>query len=159
MNSSLISKIIKTGLLVGTFDILAAFIDVYIKSGKFIPLRILRFIAGGIFGKDASNGGMVMALAGLVFHYLFALLFTAVFFWIFPKFKFAAKNKIITGVVYGVFIWAVMNLVVLPLSKIPAGPINISSAAIDSLILVICIGIPLAFIVAKWYKSNTQTSK
>ncbi len=51
--------ILLSGLLVGTLDILAAFVDYYIATGK-NPLIILKFIASGVFRKTAltGNGGM-----------------------------------------------------------------------------------------------------
>ena len=97
------TAIIKAGLLVGTLDILSAFIYVFIKTGKYIPFSILKFIASGIFGREALTGGGRMILTGLVIHYIIAFAFTILFFWLVPKVKIISRNIILSGIVYGIF--------------------------------------------------------
>lgn len=154
MMNKLFFKILKAGLIVGTLDILSAFIYVFIKTGNFIPLGILKFIASGIFGKDAASGGSFMALAGLIIHYCIAFTFTMIFFWLYSRVKALSKAKIITGIIYGIFIWIIMNLIILPLTNVAYRPFNIVNAIINIGILIICIGIPLSFMAASFYKEN-----
>jgi len=151
--NKLLSRITTAGLIVGTLDILSAFIYYYIKTGK-NPLLILQYIASGIYGKEAFSGGSTMMLTGLVLHYVIAMAFTIFFFWIFPKIKDLSKNKIMTGIFYGIFIWVVMNRAIVPLSKIPNAPFNIVNALINAAILIICIGIPLSFMANAFYKTG-----
>ena len=151
MNNS-VSKIIKAGVIVGTLDILSAFIYYSIKTGK-NPLNILLFIASGLFGKEAFTGGnKMMMMIGLILHYFIAFAFTIFFFWIFPRIKAFAKNKLLTGIVYGIFIWVVMNLAVVPLSNISSRPFDVTNAIINVLILIVCIGIPLSYLASRFYK-------
>ena len=147
----LLSNLLKAAILVGTLDILSAFIYVFIKTGTFVPFNILQFIASGIWGKKAASGGTIMIVAGLLLHYFIAFSFTLFFFWLFPKLKAASKNKILTGVVYGMFIWVVMNLIILPLSNIAYRPFSIVNAIINVLILIACVGIPLSFMASVFY--------
>ena len=147
----LLSNLLKAAILVGTLDILSAFIYVFIKTGTFVPFNILQFIASGIWGKKAASGGTTMIVAGLLLHYFIAFSFTLFFFWLFPKLKAASKNKILTGVVYGMFIWVVMNLIILPLSNIAYRPFSIVNAIINVLILIACVGIPLSFMASVFY--------
>jgi hypothetical protein len=151
-----ISKLIKAGLIVGTLDILAAFIQFFIQT-KGNPLIILKYIASGLLGKEAYSGGDTVILLGLILHYFIAFSFTIFFFWLFPRIKILSGSKIITGIIYGIFIWAVMNLIVVPLSNIPARPFNIVNAIINALILIVCMGIPLSFRANKFYRKNTET--
>jgi hypothetical protein len=72
-----ISKLIKAGLIVGTLDILAAFIQFFIQT-KGNPLIILKYIASGLLGKEAYSGGDTVILLGLILHYL--LHFRSLFF-------------------------------------------------------------------------------
>jgi uncharacterized membrane protein YagU involved in acid resistance len=139
-----ISRLIKVWLLVGTLDISAALFYYYIRTGK-DPENVLRFVASGVFGKDAFSGGTIMSIYGLAFHFLNAFLFTVFFFWIFPKLKLLSKNRILTAIGYGIFIWAVMQLIVLPLSKIGVTSFTLKSASIAISILIVCIGLPLSF--------------
>ena len=150
MNNS-VSEIIKAGVIVGTLDILSAFIYYSIKTGK-NPLNILLFIASGLFGKEAFAGGNKMMMIGLILHYFIAFAFTIFFFWIFPRIKAFAKNKLLTGIVYGIFIWVVMNLAVVPLSNISSRPFDVTNAIINVLILIVCIGIPLSYLASRFYK-------
>jgi hypothetical protein len=85
--NGLIPKIVMAGLLVGTLDILSAFIYYFIKTGEKNVFNVLKFIASGIFGKAAFSGGNMMIIAGLVLHFIIAFAFTIIFFWIFPKMK------------------------------------------------------------------------
>lgn len=150
--NNLISKIIKAGLIVGTLDILSAFIYYFIKTGEKNVFNVLKFVASGLFGKEASSAGNKMIIAGLVLHYIIAFAFTIFFFWLFPKIKTFSKNKILTGVIYGIFIWMVMNLVVVPLSNVGSRPFNMINALINVIILIVCIGIPLSFMATAYYK-------
>ncbi len=152
--NSLISKTIKAGLIVGTLDILSAFIYYFMKTGEKGVFNVLKFVASGVFGKAAFSGGNKMIIAGLVLHYIIAFAFTIFFLWLFPKIKAFSKNRILTGIVYGIFIWIVMNLVVVPLSNIGIGPFTIVNALINVIILTVCIGIPLSFMASTFYKKE-----
>ncbi len=156
--NNLISKIIKAGLIVGTLDILSAFIYYFIKTGEKNVFNVLRFIASGIFGKEVFTGGNKMIIAGLVLHYIIAFAFTIFFFWLFPKIKGFSKNEILTGVIYGIFIWMVMNLVVVPLSNIGNRPFTIVNTLINVILLIGCIGIPLSFMANTFYKKEKSNS-
>ena len=142
------AKTIKAALLVGTLDILAASIQFYLKTNKG-PTPIFKFIASGIFGKQAFTAGSSMILYGLLFHFLIAFTFTIFFFWVCDKFPTILKMKFVTGILYGLFIWSVMNVVVLPISNVPKSSFNFTNALIGIVILIICIGIPLSLIAAK----------
>jgi hypothetical protein len=155
MKNSLLLKIIQAGLIVGTLDILSAFIYYFLKTGNKNVFIVLQYVASGAFGKEALSGGNKMMLAGLIFHYAIAFSFTVFFFWLFPKIKLASKNLLLTGIIYGLFVWTVMNMVVVPLSQIGPRPFNLSNAIINALILIVCIGIPLAFIGGKFYRRAT----
>ena len=149
------SRIVKAGLLVGTLDILSAFIFYYSKTGK-NPLAVLNYIASGIFGKEAFAGGGMMYVAGLLLHYLVAFLVTLFFFWLYPKIKPASKNKLLTGIFYGLFTWLVMNLLVVPMSKVAARPFNWQNAWINMVILIVCIGIPLSYLASLYDQGAKQ---
>ena len=155
MKNSLLLKMIQAGLIVGTLDILSAFIYYFLKTGNKNVFIVLKYVASGAFGKEALSGGSKMMVAGLIFHYAIAFSFTVFFFWLFPKVKLASKNLLLTGVIYGLFVWTVMNMLVVPLSQIGPRPFNLSSAIINALILIVCIGIPLAFVAGKFYRKTS----
>jgi hypothetical protein len=146
------SQILKAGLFAGTLDFLAACIFVFIRTGQPHIPGISKFIASGVFGKAALDGGGGMMLAGLFFHYLIAFIFTIFFFWIYPKIRVASKNRLATAVVYGILVWSVMNLIVIPLSNIASRPISLSNALINIGILILCIGMPVSLIAHAYYR-------
>jgi hypothetical protein len=155
MNNSFFSKLIKAWLFVGTMDITAATIQVWInRKNKDLDVidvfkSICRYIASAIFGPSARTEGNEMVVAGLVFHYTIALLFTVLFFILFSKLRVIIINRLVTGIVYGVFVWAVMNRIVVPLSAIGSQKFDLSKALVACGILVVCIGIPLAMLAPK----------
>jgi hypothetical protein len=143
--------ILWAGALVGTFDIAAACIYVYFNSGG-TPAAVFRYIASAILGPDAFTGGIGVVVLGLLLHYLIAYIWTAFFFIVYPMWRFLWKNWLLTGILYGLFIWTVMNRVVVPMSNTPKGPFNLTGAIINALILILAIGIPLALIAQRKFR-------
>ncbi|MCF3111987.1 DUF1440 domain-containing protein [Niabella sp. CC-SYL272] len=142
---------LKAGMLVGTLDILAAFLHYYLATGK-NPLFIFRYIASALLGPAAFSGGTEMYIAGFLLHYLVALSFTLFFFWLYPRLAVLRKNPVATGIFYGLFIWSVMNIIIVPLSRIGRFPNTASGILISASILILAIGLPLAFITRHYYR-------
>jgi hypothetical protein len=149
-----ISTILKAGLLVGTLDILAAFLYYFIRTGNNNVFIILKYIAAGLLGKEALSGGAPMMMAGLLFHYLIAFAFTCFFFWVYPKSKALSSNNLLIGVAYGFFIWATMSFIVVPLSQLGTQPFTMVNSLIELLILIVCFGIPLSIWASHFYNRN-----
>src|SRR5262245_1545855 len=100
-----------TGWLVaGTLDILYAVTYSYLYRGM-APSRLLQFVASGALGPAAFEGGTATALAGLGFHYLNALLITAIFFAAAALVPALVRRPVPTGMLYGAVVYAVMNAV------------------------------------------------
>lgn len=141
-----IKTILKAALIVGTLDITAACTQVYLRTGKPSVKPVLLFVASGLLGKSAYTNGDIMMLVGLLIHYCVATAFTFFFFLVVAKRPFAKQQRLLTGILYGAFVWVVMNLLVLPLTAAPPLQRTFSSVAIGAGILIVCIGIPLAFL-------------
>lgn len=147
-----------TGLLVGTTDIIAAYISVWIRSGTF-PSKMLHYIAGGALGLERSMaGGIGVAFLGLLFHYFIAFSWTLFFFLILPRVKFLSFNKYIVGLLYGSFVGAVMTFVILPLTPLPPSPFDLQRALTGWLILGVVLGIPVAISAYRFYDINSGSS-
>jgi len=145
-----IKTIFRAALLAGTLDGLAAVLMYVIDTGK-DPMNIFRFIASGVFGSKAFEGGITMGLWGIFFHYLIATGWTVLFFIAYPRIKPLSRNKYITGLSYGIIVWFIMNLVVLPLSNVPPLTMNRESILIGMIVLMTCIGLPISIIVSRHY--------
>ncbi|MEP6748816.1 MAG: hypothetical protein ABJB86_13885 [Bacteroidota bacterium] len=145
-----LTSIFAAWILAGTLDISTAFVMVAI-SGK-NPLLVGNYIASAVFGRaDAYAGGMPMIIAGLLFHYLIAFIFTVIFFLLYPKIYPVIKNKFVAGILYGLFVWCIMNLLVVPLTRIPARPFSIVNAVENIAILMLAIGLPVSLIAYHYY--------
>jgi hypothetical protein len=140
-----LKNILWVGFLVGSLDGLAALLLNYNVD----PALIFKFIASGVFGKDAYSGGAEMVVAGVIFHYLIAYLFTTAFYLLYPFCLSLLKNKYVIANVYGGVAWLVMNIGVIPLSKIGAHAIKPLTAVTGLLALIICVGLPVALIADK----------
>ena len=149
-------NIFRAALVVGTLDILAAFIHFYVKTGNPPFKPVLSFVASGLSGKAAFTAGDQMMLLGLLIHYCIAAAFTLFFFLTIAKTTVSVQQKWLTGIFYGAFIWAVMNLLILPMTNVPRLPKDFWGVITGMLILIGCIGLPLAFINA-WNKKTPVT--
>ncbi len=156
MPKNLAKTIFWAGLLVGTLDIAAAVIQTLIHGGN--PMNMLRFIASGAFGANAFEGGTSTALWGVFFHYIIAFSWTILFFLIYPTIKVYLKNSVIIAICYGIFVWLIMNFLVLPISQIQAFPFNFGRALLAAGILIVAIGLPLSLIAKRTFTQNKTTT-
>lgn len=149
----LLQTIVISVLLAGTLDLLSAYADFYHSSGK-NPFGIVsKYIASGWLGKSAMTGGTGTIWLGIISHYLVVACFTVFFFWLFPRMPFWSSNRLLAGIVYGLFMWSIMTFVVLPLSNVPGRqPFQWDRALKAVVILNVMIGWPLAFMAAHYYK-------
>lgn len=145
-----LQNILQAGLLAGTLDILAAFTNAYWSAGT-TPVTVLKFVASGVWGRAAFAGGTSTALWGLLFHFLIALSWAVLFFLFYPAIQKIAPNWIFNGIIYGIIIWTIMNWVILPMTNAPARPFNLTQAIINIFILIICVGLPISGVVARYY--------
>lgn len=149
-SNHLFKAILFAGLIAGTLDITAA----VLVSGASL-CTVLHYIASGAFGREtAFSGGLLMAFVGLIFHYLIAYCWTTLYFLVYPKMPILSRSRIVSALAYGVVVWTVMNLVVVPLSAIPARPFNPTNALINCVVLMLAIGVPVSFLAHRYYSKR-----
>lgn len=137
------------GLIAGTLDICAAFLTAWLRAGVG-PVRVLHFVASGVLGATAFNGGAKTAILGLALHFLIATTATVVFYFASRRVLFLTERPILFGLLYGVAVYVFMNFVVLPLSRVAPRPMTPSGFIIGILTIMFCIGLPIALIVRRW---------
>ncbi|GAA0547286.1 DUF1440 domain-containing protein [Chitinophaga japonensis] len=152
MSLSLPGAIARTGLIAGTLDILTAVIVYAVILHKVTAARLLQGIASGVFGRQAFSGGTAMVLTGLLFHYIIAFAFTAGYFLVYPHLPFLKRYPVLNGLLYGILVWMIMNLVVLPLSGFPQAPLRLGPSLLGMAILMVMIGLPVALLAHKHYR-------
>jgi uncharacterized membrane protein YagU involved in acid resistance len=154
MNKSGASKaILWGGLIAGALDLTGACVVSYLRAGV-KPERVMQSVASGLLGSAAYSGGAKTAVLGVVLHFLIATIWTVVFYAASRKLRFLLEQPILWGLVYGVIVWVFMNFVVLPLSAFPPSrtPPTLTGRLISLLIIMFCIGLPIAFIVRRFSK-------
>lgn len=149
MSTKIFITVLKIGLLIGLMDGIAASLNAYLASGV-TPDRVFRFIASGVFGMEAFKGSTAMITWGLMFHFIIALAWTALFFLFALSFHFVKAHYLISGVLYGIFIWAVMEVVVLPLSNTPRLEHTLCGTLIMIGIHMIVIGVPMSYMINRY---------
>lgn len=151
-----VETIVTAWLLAGTIDIVVACLYYPVTTGVSVT-RLLQGIASGLLGTSAFSGGAATAALGLGCHYTIALIWTVFFFIVYPRVSLLSRNRLATGVAYGVFVSAVMNLVVLPLSNVPHRPFSVPHLVVATLILMVTIGPPISFVIGRHYAGLART--
>lgn len=145
--------IIITGSSAAVLDILAAFLQGYIINASITPARILRYIASALVGKNAAAQGYAMPLLGLLVHTFIAIVWTGLFLCLCTRYPGLVKkraNAAASAILYAMFIWAVMNRIVLPAAFGRPFPFEWKKALIATGILVVAISMPAVY-AARWY--------
>lgn len=137
--------IILGGFVAGALDITSAFVT-YVPHGA-TEIGILHFVASGLIGKAAMNGGLATAVLGLCVHFGLTTLMAALFVTASLWFEGLRRAPWISGIVYGLVVYAVMTYVAVPLSAV-ASWTPASGWAMVGGILVHCtyVGLPIALI-------------
>ena len=134
------------GFIAASLDMLAAIVVYALIQQKTTALKILQSIASAVFGKAAYDGGVEMGLYGLVFHFFISFCFAAAYCFAFPYISFFRKHAVISGIFYGVLVWMIMNLVVLPIVFHYRSSFTWDAAITGIIILILAVGLPISFI-------------
>jgi uncharacterized membrane protein YagU involved in acid resistance len=121
--SSCVRAIALGGLAVGVLDATDGVIYFGLTAGL-NPIQVLQFIASGAVGSVAFQGGLATAGLGALIHFGLAFGFTAAFVWAFVRSETMRRHWGAAGLAYGAAVWLLMNLVVLPLTLVQAGPLT-----------------------------------
>jgi len=142
-NSGAFRAILTTGLVVGAMDITSAIVLTLLRGGTI--MRLMQFIASGLLGKSAFQGGLATAALGLALHFVIAFGLVTVFYFASRKLAFLRQRPVPSGIAYGLIVFAVMNLIVLPLSA--ATPRHsLSGDLIQIAIHMFIIGLPTSLL-------------
>lgn len=141
---SALSAVLLGGLVGGAFDITYACTFYGLRNGV-SPVRVLHSVAAGLLGKASYEGGWATAALGLFLHFFIAISAAAIFYLVSRRLTFLTRYAVISGILYGAIIYAVMNLVVLPLSALPHKVSFPPDVLISGLLVhMFLIGLPIA---------------
>ena len=79
-----------------------------------------------------------------------------IYFMAYPKIGLLSKNESLMGLIYGLGIWLVMNLLILPSSNIPKGPFDVGLAITGIIWHMILVGLPIAIITGKYFSEKKR---
>lgn len=147
--SSAIGTVLWIGLVAGTLDITDALLFSGLRGVT--PAIVFQYIASALIGAKAFELGGASVVLGVALHYCIALTWTAVFFAASRKLPVLGRRPILSGVLYGGFVYLFMNFVVLPLSRLPQAhnATTIVSRVNGVLAVVLFIGVTISLLVRR----------
>jgi hypothetical protein len=110
------------------------------------PWRVLQGVASGAMGQPAFRGGLATVLFGLALHLLISLIVMLVYLGASRRIPGLSRRPWLSGVIYGVAVYAVMNLVVLPLSAVSMNRRTLARVLPALAIHIVGVGLPAALI-------------
>jgi uncharacterized membrane protein YagU involved in acid resistance len=127
------------GLIAAAIDIGAA----CLISGRGVGV-ILDSIAGGLLGRAAMEGGTQTAILGIVLQETMGVLIAAVYFLAAKLLPKLAQRWVVSGLIFGIAVFLVMNYVVLPLSAWRHSPHFVPGSFVENLVAMLVFGFIIA---------------
>jgi len=149
VRSNVYLVILQIGLIAGTLDISDALIFSHFRGVT--PKMVFQYIASGLIGMKSFEAGTASIVLGVVLHFMIALIWTAIFYIAARKLEILVRRPVVSGLVYGGFVYICMNWIVLPLSGIPHStrPVSLVSRINGVLALLFCIGLTFSLLVRR----------
>ncbi len=140
--------VIVGGSIAGALDILFAISFAHFNGVS--PQRLLQTVAGGVLGEASYSGGAAAAALGLGLHFFIAYLLAGVYLFASRRIDLLARNALLAGVLFGIAVFLLMRLVVLPLSAFPH-PVSFKPLAtvLDLLSHTLLFGVPISLAARK----------
>ena len=108
------------------------------------PIQVLQYIASGLLGQNAFQGGLAAAGLGVLVHFAIAAVVAAIYVLASRKLSILRGQAVVFGLLYGAAVYLVMNLIVLPMSAVAHTPIT-TAALLNGLIgHALFVGLPIA---------------
>jgi len=133
-----LTAILVGGFVAGALDLAMAF-NTY---GWGVP----RAIAGGLLGPEATQGGTGVWILGVFLHFFITCVAAAIYFFASRRLPFLRTSWLVCGLFFGIAVFLVMNLIVLPLSALHSvGPRTLRSLIEGILVHMFMVGLPISF--------------
>jgi hypothetical protein len=150
-----VSRIVTAGATVGVLDAIAAMTFATLVRGSFAPGQVWRGVARALLGEAAATGGVPAAAFGLAMHFGVALGWATIYGLAYQRFDWlraatrSGVGAVVTGAVYGLFVWTMMSLVIVPMTLARSGPPFTRNWFIMAAIHAVVVGQPIAWIVRR----------
>ena len=141
--------IVWIGFLAGTLDITENLVSNQFRGVN--AKMVFQYIASGLIGARSFQLGAISIALGVIIHYAIAYFWTTAYYALSRKRSILLRRPVISGLLYGVVVYLIMNFVVLPLSGVPHPhkPVTIASRISDVLALMFCIGLTISLLIRR----------
>ncbi len=144
--SRAVRAILWGALIAGTLDLIYACVVNGLRG--FGPVSVMQSIASGLLGREAYQGGAATAALGVALHFFILFVAAAIYYAASRRLRWLTQQPVVSGLLFGIAIWMVMNFVVVPLSVFPYQLIRSVAGAIrDVLAHMFLVGLPIALAV------------
>jgi uncharacterized membrane protein YagU involved in acid resistance len=117
-----------------------------------------QMIASGLLGETAFSGGLKAAVLGAVLHFAISIAAAALYLWAALRHRALTRHWLVSGVVFGVLAYLVMNVVVVPLSNAANPDFSPGMIVKELLAHTVLFGVPIAGMV-RALERNGQDSE
>jgi hypothetical protein len=146
-----LKTIVYAGLTVGVLDAIAATVSSAVRGGT--PIRVFQYVASGLIGPTAFDGGWATYSLGLLLHFVVAFGASVVFVLAGRLVPVISRIPFyISGPLYGVIVYFIMRDVIVPMSLVTRLNYNASAVTIGLIIHILFVGTPIAFINSRFTK-------
>jgi hypothetical protein len=140
--SNILRAILVSGTLSAILDGLCVTALYYSQSVP--PIRLWQNVASSVLGKSSFEHGWYSGALGLLLHCAVAFTASSVFVLLAQKVTSLLTHPFASGAIFGLIVFAVMNLVIIPLSRMPKRSIALSGILIQVVMHIVLVGIPIA---------------
>lgn len=138
------------GLIIGIAHTISYHWLISSVLGGYPLMSVYQYIASGALGEVAFAGGIATALLGVLFHFIVSFFVSSVFVLSASRIFLLRRYPVVGSLLYGLGVFIVMSMIVIPLSATPPLPAPTTSQLI--LIIfdhILVIGLPLGILV-RW---------
>lgn len=151
-----LKAILTAGLVAGTLDLTLAI--VYFGVTLHAPFTAVpQAVASGVLGARAFRLGIPAALLGIFLHYFIALTVADFYYAASLRVPYLNRRPILSGAVYGIAVYLIMQHIVIPLSRHPA-PRNFGTPWLIANVAshIVFIGITIALITRHYSRQSLR---
>jgi hypothetical protein len=134
-------------LTVGVLDLLDALVFFGLRGVA--PILIPQSIASGLLGRTAYDGGVGTAALGVVLHFFIAFGIVTTYVLASRGWPALARRPFLYGPLYGILVYGVINVIVVPLSAAVVGSKTWPVVVNGLLIHMLGVGLPSALFARK----------
>jgi hypothetical protein len=120
-----------------------------------VSWTIVLAIPAGLLGRQVLDTGgpafYALYAFGVALHYSFAVIMAAVYYGASRRLPFLVQHWLVCGIFYGIAVWLVMHLIVLPLSLLHnTTPVAPGEEVVGLVEHMITVGLPIAYSVRRF---------